>query len=258
MKVSFNLIQLYGFIYFWCSDSNFCKKNSHFIVVKDVQIGGEGHVVEIDETLVTKRKYNVGKRVVQQWVFGGYDIQDKIGFMVAVPKRDKHTLERMIRKYIRPGTTIISDLWRAYGGIEKMPGLRYLHLTVNHSKNFTDPQTGKSFVLLITYAYILNKFTKDCYCFIYMSLKTTTCNYGEIQQITVSNIFLPGATTNHVESMWAAFKRRRHTNYGSNRDLLNGHLCEFMWRQRYAYKVIDGGRKTSSFSNLIAQLTHVH
>ena len=41
--------------------------------------------------------------------------------------------------YIRPGTTVISDEWRAYFDI----GISgYTHQTVNHSENFVDPATG--------------------------------------------------------------------------------------------------------------------
>lgn len=37
-------------------------------------IGGEGHVVEIDETSLKKRsKYNRGKRYPDCWLFGGVD-----------------------------------------------------------------------------------------------------------------------------------------------------------------------------------------
>ncbi len=64
-----------------------------------------------------------------------------------------------------------------------------------------------------------------------------------------------GATTNHVEAMWAAFKRRRLTNYGLNRSLLESHLLEFMWRQRYAYRFKNGTRKSSAFHNIIRHIT---
>jgi hypothetical protein len=38
------------------------------------------------------------------------------------------------------GTTIHSDEWRAYNSPQNNPD--YQHLTVNHSLNFVDPNTG--------------------------------------------------------------------------------------------------------------------
>jgi hypothetical protein len=51
--------------------------------------------------LVTKRKYNVGKLVKEQWVFGGFDVNDKIGFMIPVAKRDKRTLEAAFHNIVQ-------------------------------------------------------------------------------------------------------------------------------------------------------------
>ena len=36
-----------------------------------IKIGGAGKVVEIDETVVARRKYNVGRKIAEQWLFGG-------------------------------------------------------------------------------------------------------------------------------------------------------------------------------------------
>ena len=47
------------------------------------QICGVGHVVEIDESLFAKRKYNRGHRVAEQWIFSGYDPETKLGFLVS-------------------------------------------------------------------------------------------------------------------------------------------------------------------------------
>ena len=40
-------------------------------------------------------------------------------------------------RFIKPGTTIISDCWKTYSGIEAM-GRDYIHHAVNHSKEFVD------------------------------------------------------------------------------------------------------------------------
>ena len=106
-----------------------------------VVVGGPGIVVEIDESLFCRRKYNVGRLVREQWVFGGIEVgtPDKKAFLVAVPRRDAATLLPIITRYVAPGSTIISDCWRAYNTL----GLQgYTHLTVNHSINFVDPNTG--------------------------------------------------------------------------------------------------------------------
>ena len=73
------------------------------------------------------------------WVFGGIERGSKDSFMMVVPDRSKNTLMPIITQYIRPGTTIISDEWRAYCDIG-VSG--YTHLTVNHSQNFVNPRTG--------------------------------------------------------------------------------------------------------------------
>ena len=57
--------------------------------------------------------------------------------MVVVSDRSKNTL---ITRYIRPGTTVISDEWRSYNNDIGISG--YTHQTVNHSVNFVNPTTG--------------------------------------------------------------------------------------------------------------------
>ena len=52
--------------------------------------------------------------------------------LVACPnnKRDAATLIPLIQSYVRPGTIIMTDGWRAYS---QLPNLGYHHLVVNHS-----------------------------------------------------------------------------------------------------------------------------
>ena len=99
------------------------------------KLGGEGKVVQIDESKFGKRKYHRGHRVEGQWVFGGIENESRKSFMVAVEKRDERTLLPVIKKWIKPGTLIISDCWKAYINLEKHG---YKHSTVNHSKEFVN------------------------------------------------------------------------------------------------------------------------
>ena len=97
-------------------------------------IGGNGVEVEIDESKFGKRKYHRGHRVEGQWVFGGQEKYDKSKlFMIPVANRKVATLEKLIKKWIKPGSTIHSDCWKAYS---KLSQIGYTHVTVNHSKEF--------------------------------------------------------------------------------------------------------------------------
>ena len=102
-------------------------------------IGGEDRVVEIDESLFARRKYNRGRIVKEQWIFGGYDAIDKKGFLVSVPARDAATLLPIVQQWVMPGSIVHSDMWQAYN---QLGALGYEHETVNHSLFFVDPVTG--------------------------------------------------------------------------------------------------------------------
>ena len=108
-----------------------------------IKVGGISQIVQIDETVISRRKYNRGRLIEERWVFGGICTETKLGFMEFVPDRKAATLQEVIKKYIIPGSTIHSDCWRGYSGIDQIPVVpRYQHCTVNHSRNFVDPITG--------------------------------------------------------------------------------------------------------------------
>ena len=102
-------------------------------------IGGPGTTVEIDESKFGKMKYHRGRYIEGQWVFGGICRETKACFLVPVERRDKDTLLPIIRAHILPGTCVMSDMWKAYDCLQDEG---YNHLTVNHSLNFVDPDTG--------------------------------------------------------------------------------------------------------------------
>ena len=75
----------------------------------------------------------------QVWIFGGTDTTTKDVFILPVLRRNADLLIPIIQRHILPGTTVISDLWSGY---RRLNEFGYTHLTVNHSQNFVDPQTG--------------------------------------------------------------------------------------------------------------------
>ncbi|CAI6354922.1 unnamed protein product [Macrosiphum euphorbiae] len=109
------------------------------MILRHQKIGGEGKTVEIDESKFGRRKYHRGHRVEGQWVFGGVERETGKSFLIPVERRDKETLLVIIKDWILPGTLIMSDCWKSYDCL-KDEG--YTHLTVNHSIEFKNPDTG--------------------------------------------------------------------------------------------------------------------
>lgn len=165
-----------------------------------MRVGFGGTHVEIDETLITKRKYNRGRLVrEQQWYFGGIERESSRCFIVPVEDRSAATLLPIIEEYVAPcefvGSKgvfsgvltflvahIYSDLWRAYGGIERLPH-GYTHWRVNHSQNFIDPATG--------------------------------------------------ANTQRIESLWQKFKHRHKKEYGTASTTLASYIGQYVWMNQF-------------------------
>ena len=105
------------------------------------KIGGPGHIIEIDESKFGKRKYNRGRRVMGKWVLGGYCRTSGDCFLVGCTnnRRDKHTLTRLIKEHVSPGTILLTDKWKGYCSLSNHG---FTHLVVNHRRGFVDPVTG--------------------------------------------------------------------------------------------------------------------
>jgi len=70
-------------------------------------------------------------------VFGGFERGSGRTFLVPVPTWDSQTLLSVIQNWIRPGTTIMSDCWRAY---DCLSSEGFVHQTVNHSQISSIPR----------------------------------------------------------------------------------------------------------------------
>ncbi|GFT08181.1 putative isxo2-like transposase domain protein [Trichonephila clavipes] len=84
-------------------------------------------------------KYGKGRKVNGKWVFGGVQRDNKKCFFRVVESRTKEELLKVIHEWILSGTTIISDCWKSY---DCLSDEGYVHLRVNHSLNFVDPETS--------------------------------------------------------------------------------------------------------------------
>ncbi|GFU43807.1 mitotic-spindle organizing protein 2A [Trichonephila clavipes] len=92
----------------------FCREVCMAAILKESEpLGGEGKIVEIDESMFGKMK--------------------------VVTNRTKEELLSVIKEWVVPGSVIISDCWRAYNCLSHEG---YQHLRVNHSLTFKDPETG--------------------------------------------------------------------------------------------------------------------
>jgi transposase-like protein len=106
------------------------------------QIGGEGIVVEIDESKFGKRMYHKGHRVKGVWVVGGVErTEARRIFAIRVQDRKALTMYNIIKTYVLPGSIIHTDCWAGYTK-EDMDELLMEHRTVNHTYHFVNPADG--------------------------------------------------------------------------------------------------------------------
>ena len=81
-----------------------------------IAIGGVNTIVEFDETLLVRRKYNRGRILQgQKWVVVGAERGNKKNYFVeSVAHRSRACLLPVIMRRILPGSVIMTDDWGAY------------------------------------------------------------------------------------------------------------------------------------------------
>ena len=107
------------------------------------KLGGSNRIVEIDEANMPRSKYHVGRIKEECWVLGLIErpIQKEElppVILVSLPDRSSDTLMRLIRKFVLPGTLILTDGWSSYQALDDS---EFKHEFVNHSLNFVAPET---------------------------------------------------------------------------------------------------------------------
>lgn len=127
-----------------------------YVDFNSTKIGGQGFIVQIDESQYVKRKNHQGRPLpnTQIWIFGGICTATKKIFATPVTDRSAATLLPLIQENIESQTLIMSDQWPAYNGITRLPE-QYSHQEVNHSQNFIDPITGANTQLIERYWQII-------------------------------------------------------------------------------------------------------
>ena len=107
---------------------------------EDVRIGGPGIRVEVDESKLGKRKNHRGHKVDGVWILVGVEkTQSRKIFIETIVDRTSESLLEVISRLVLPGSIVRTDFWKGYIGLREAG---YEHERVNHSRYFTDPETG--------------------------------------------------------------------------------------------------------------------
>jgi transposase-like protein len=100
-----------------------------------------GLTVEVDESLVFKRKSHCGRLLANErdeiWIVGGICRETGDAFIVPVQDRSALTLLEVIRDNVVSNTRVFTDYWSAYS---QLSSEGYPHSRVNHTYNFLNPE----------------------------------------------------------------------------------------------------------------------
>lgn len=117
----------------------FCREVCIDVCVRENEmLGGEGAIVEIDDSNFGKRK--CGRKVEGTWVFGGVERGTNKCFFEVVSERSSTILLDVIRKYVLPGSIILSNCWNSYDCMENK---EFVQLAANKTYQFKEPEGGE-------------------------------------------------------------------------------------------------------------------
>lgn len=122
---------------------NFCREICGYALEDSAsQIGGPGQFVLISQSKFIFRKLGKGwspRPREEGWVFGGQVKNTDKVFMVRVPSIEKSSLVSVIQTYIKPGSIIVTEDWKAYNELDRTKNL----LGVCGLRSFVSPKDPK-------------------------------------------------------------------------------------------------------------------
>ena len=121
-----------------CDWKNFVRDiYINYFLMNSTMIGGPGVNVQIDESLVCKRKANVGRLLKNQqtWIVGGVDSNGNV-FMEQTKFRTTQVLDDIISRHVLPDSNIVTDGWLGYNNVSNING--YDHQKVIHEREFVN------------------------------------------------------------------------------------------------------------------------
>lgn len=117
----------------------FCREVCVLDCIKNGDaVGGDGKVVEIEESAFGMRMFHRGKKVDGRWVLGGVERESNKCFFEVVPRRTKRDLLKVLETYVLPGTTVVSECFKSY---DCLSDPEFVSFSTNRNIHLKDPGT---------------------------------------------------------------------------------------------------------------------